>query len=99
MATLSKRKSRAEALFKRGAALAAVLAALFVITFENTRAFRWLETGTYDARMKWSLDPSRADKSIVIVDVDNPSFEILQENFGRWPWTRLAWAGAVDYIA
>lgn len=99
MAKAPKGKSRAQRLFQRGAALAAVVSAVLFIAIENTPPMRWLETGTYDARMKWSLEPAKADKSIVIVDVDNPSFEILKESFGRWPWTRMAWAAAIDYIA
>jgi adenylate cyclase len=99
MAKATQRKSRAQQLFQRGAALAAVASALLFMTVEHTRPMQWLETGTYDARMKWSLNPDKADKSIVIIDVDNPSFEILKENFGRWPWTRMAWAGTIDYIA
>ncbi len=99
MAPPPRKSSRAQKLFQRGAALAAVVAAILFIGIENTRPMQWLETGTYDARMKWSLNPERADKSILIVDVDNPSFEILKESFGRWPWTRMAWAGAIDYIA
>ncbi|ABF42884.1 adenylate/guanylate cyclase [Candidatus Koribacter versatilis Ellin345] len=99
MAAAPRKQSRAQRLFQRGAALAAVFTAVLLIGVENTKPMRWLETGTYDARMTWSLDPSRADKSIVILDIDNPSFEILKESFGRWPWTRMAWAGAIDYMA
>ncbi len=99
MSTHPAHNSRARRLYRRGAALAAILSALLFIVLENTPPLRWLETGTYDARMRWSLDAAKADKSIVIVDVDNPSFEILKDNFGRWPWSRMVWAGAIDYLA
>src|ERR1700684_389778 len=52
MLTHPTNSSRARRLYRRGAALAAILAALLFIVLENTPPLRWLETGTYDARMR-----------------------------------------------
>lgn len=57
----------------------------------------WLEAGTYDARVRWTAKPG--DPNIVIIDVDNASFEIMKDKGWRWPWSRIAWAKTVEHIS
>ena len=57
----------------------------------------WLEAGTYDARVRWTAKPG--DPNIVLIDVDNASFEIMKDKGWRWPWTRLAWAKLVEHVS
>ena len=40
----------------------------------------------------------RADRNIVIIDIDNASFNALTEKMGRWPWTRRVWTELVRYV-
>src|SRR5205085_5752048 len=93
----ASRKSRQK--FVRAALLAAAECAAFVLLLAPTRAFRFLETGTYDVRARFTARRTPADPRIVIIDVDNASFETLKENFGRWPWTRAVWAATARYVA
>src|SRR5437660_4372670 len=83
--------------FVRGAIVAAALTAVFFVATANTPPMEWLEAGSYYARVRWAAKPG--DPSIVIIDVDNASFEIMKEKSWRWPWTRLAWAKTVEHIS
>jgi adenylate cyclase len=84
--------------FVRGALSAAAASAIFFILTANTRPLEWLEAGTYDARARSTAKPG--DPNIVIIDVDNASFEILKDNNGwRWPWPRIAWAKLVEHVS
>jgi adenylate cyclase len=83
--------------FVRGAIVAAALTAIFFAVIGNTPPMEWLEAGTYDARVRWTAKPG--DLDIVIIDVDNASFEIMKDKGWRWPWTRIAWAKLVEHIS
>src|SRR6266849_7523527 len=92
----SQRRSRS--LFVRAAFAAAVVTAAAFIPLSHTRALRWLESGAYDARVRWTAKPAQADKRIVIIDVDNASFSQLKELLGRWPWTRGIYTETIRYV-
>jgi adenylate cyclase len=85
--------------FLRGVWLAGGLVAVLVLALSGTRAFEWLESGTYDARVRWSAQPEKVDPRIVIIDIDNPSLDVLQDKLGRWPWTRRVWTEVVRYVS
>lgn len=91
--------SQTQKTFQRAALAAALVCALVVLGLSRTRALDWLESGAYDARVRASADPARADKSIVIIDIDNASFDELKDKLGRWPWTRRVWTEVVRYTA
>jgi len=57
----------------------------------------WLENRAADLRARATLD-GRADRNIVIIDIDNASFNSLTEKLGRWPWTRRVWTELVRYV-
>ena len=91
----------ARAVFVRSALLVAAVSAAVVLLLAQTRPGQWLESGTYDARVRWS-PKSKVDPRIVIVDIDNASFDALKEKLtegGRWPLTRRVWTELVRYIA
>ena len=77
-----------------GAAVALVLALL-----RGTYALQSLELKTVDLRFRTLHDATRADTSIVIVDVDNLSLDLLRPTLGRYPWPRDAWTALVDFLA
>lgn len=85
--------------FLRGALLAAFGAATLMCLIANTRPMQWLEDGSYDARTRLSARPPDADKRIVIIDVDNASYNGLQDKLGRWPWSRRVWTEVLRYIS
>ncbi|HZQ91685.1 MAG TPA: adenylate/guanylate cyclase domain-containing protein [Terriglobales bacterium] len=84
--------------FVRGALLAATASAAFVLLLAPTGALRWLETGTYDARARYAARSSPPDPRIVIVDIDNVSFENLKNSLSRWPWSRAVWTQLIWYL-
>src|SRR4051794_1861301 len=91
--------NRLRALFVKTAFIGAFASALLVLAITHTRAAEWLEAGTYDARVRWSANPDRADKNIVIIDVDDASFNGLKDKLGRWPWSRRVWSAFVYHLA
>jgi adenylate cyclase len=85
--------------FRQGLYLVVVLAAVIGLLLQFTRAGEWLENGAFDARARWAARPEKADSRIVIIDIDNASFDELQDKLGRWPWPRQVWAEIVRYVS
>src|SRR5207245_249345 len=77
--------------------LTAALIALFCV-LERGGNLDWLENRSSDLRAVATLNPAKADRDIVIIDIDNPSFRVLTEDLGRWPWTRQVWTQLLRYI-
>ena len=48
--------------------------------------------------MRAVADPSQAGRDIVIIDIDNASFQALTGKMGRWPWTRRVWTELARYL-
>ncbi len=72
---------------------------LLVLGLSYTRAGEWLENGTYDVRARWTAQRTKADPRVVIIDIDNASFSVLQEKLGRWPWPRTVWTEVIRYVS
>ena len=56
-----------------------------------TDSFRAVEARTEDLRFRAERElagPTVADSSILIVDIDNRSLRLYQDELGRWPWPR-----------
>lgn len=85
--------------FVRGAVLAGIGTALLVIVSCHFGVLDWLEDDAYDTRMSLSAKPNTGDPDIVILDVDNPSYDVFKEQFGRWPPTRIVWSETVKYLS
>jgi len=59
-----------------------------------------LENKSLDWRFQKFTQEGRASRDIVIIALDDQSFSSREmlENFGRWPWRRLLYAGLVHYL-
>jgi adenylate cyclase len=76
--------------------LAAVVAAFGL---DSLSLFRGLEGKTWDARMRLFADPSRADKDVVLVLVDQYSLDVYRkEQSLSWPWPREIYGYLVRYL-
>jgi len=84
--------------FRQGVVLAVVVAAVVGLALQVTKPGEWLENGAFDVRARWTARPEKADPRIVIIDIDNASFDALQEKLGRWPWPRQVWTEIVRYV-
>ena len=82
----------------RGAFTAAFLSATLFVLLAGTKALQRVEALTYDARVRWTAKPD-ADRSIVIIDIDDASFETMKQRNWRWPWTRMAWTATVNHLS
>lgn len=63
----------------------------------------WLDTienKSLDWRFRAFTDAGRASRDIVIIALDDTSFDSqdMLDNFGRWPWRRLLYAGLVHSL-
>ena len=79
-----------------------ILTAALIIAFcvlEHRGSLDWLENRSSDWRARSTFNPAKADRDIVIIDIDNASYRELSESLGRWPWTRQLWAELVRYIS
>src|SRR5438128_99976 len=85
--------------FRQGVYLVVILAAAIGLALQFIRAGEWLENGAFDVRARWTAQPAKADSRIVIIDIDNASFDELQEKLGRWPWPRQVWTEIVRYVS
>ncbi|MBS1839401.1 MAG: adenylate/guanylate cyclase domain-containing protein [Acidobacteria bacterium] len=85
--------------FRQGVYLAVALAGAIGLTLQFTRAGIWMENRAFDERARWSARPEKADPRIVIIDIDNASFDELQDKLGRWPWPRQVWTEIVRYVS
>ncbi|HEU4463638.1 MAG TPA: adenylate/guanylate cyclase domain-containing protein [Gemmatimonadota bacterium] len=67
-----------------------------------TDSFQAVEARTEDLRFRAERElagPAVADSSILIVDIDNRSLRLYQDELGRWPWPRSAHAALIELIA
>jgi adenylate cyclase len=101
MAILKKSRSQ----FLSMAAVVAAGTAVLFIAVANTLPMQRAENITFDARIrnvdrKHASDPAvqAQAQQYVVIDIDNPSYDQLQEVFGRWPWPRQVWTEVVRWV-
>ena len=66
-----------------------------------TDSFRAVEARTEDLRFRAEralAGPAVADSSILIVDIDNRSLRLYEDELGRWPWPRSAHAALIELM-
>ncbi len=83
---------------RRGLSLVTAALILLFCVLDRSGKLDWLENRSSDWRTVATLDPAKADRDIVILDIDNTSFRMLTQELGRWPWTRQVWTGLVRYL-
>jgi adenylate cyclase len=57
-----------------------------------------IEAQSYDWRLQRTARADIARRDIVLVDINDSTLEAMAPLFGRWPWPRLAHAGAIDFM-
>lgn len=80
--------------------LIALIAFLIIVLpmDETKNIIKSLEEKTFDLRQRIISKKKQANKDIIIVSVDNPSYEQLIETYGDWPIPRHIYAKALNYI-
>lgn len=75
-------------------------AMLFVVfSRPDTRSFfSMMEAKTFDLRQLIISDNKTTNKNIVIVTVDDPSYEYLIAKYGDWPVPRDVYARFIEYV-
>lgn len=58
-----------------------------------------IELKTLDLRFKMPLKNIKNDKDIIILAIDDNSLEFLEEDLGRWPWSRDVHAMVAESLA
>ncbi len=57
-----------------------------------------IENKTFDIRQNIIAKDKHVNKDIVIITVDDPSYEFLIETYGDWPIPRQVYAQVLDYV-
>ena len=74
----------------------------FIFVFlpkEETKSIvKHLENKTFDIRQNIVSQNKEASKDIVIITIDDPSYEYLIEKYGDWPIPRNIYAEILDYV-
>ncbi len=77
----------------------AFISAAIAFLLSQTSFFKTMEWKVYDLEMRAAADPSQANPSIVMIDIDDWSIEWMAENnYGRFPWPRDAYALLLNYL-
>src|SRR5207237_5686579 len=84
--------------FLRGTIISAAVVALLFAALANTPPIRWLEAGTYDVRVRMTAQDQPDSDKVIVVDVDNQSFDALKSKLGRWPWERRVWTAVLQFV-
>lgn len=82
------------------ASLFLLLILLFIVFSKpNSRSFfSAMEAKTFDLRQIVISDAKKTHKDIVIVTVDDPSYEYLLNRYGDWPVPREVYADFINYV-
>ena len=76
-----------------------LLIIFWVLPKEQTKnIINILENKTFDIRQNIIAKDKKVNKDIVIVSVDDPSYEYLLEKYGDWPIPRSVYAQILEYI-
>lgn len=81
-----------------------LLIALFAFIFifipkdETKIIINYLENKTFDIRQNIVSQHKEASKDIVIITIDDPSYEYLIEKYGDWPIPRNVYAEILEYV-
>ncbi|MBQ8887528.1 MAG: diguanylate cyclase [Candidatus Gastranaerophilales bacterium] len=71
----------------------------FVFPKEETKnIIRIMENKTFDIRQNIITKDKKVRDDIVIITVDDPSYEYLVETYGDWPIPRSVYADLVEYV-
>ncbi|MBE7704209.1 MAG: diguanylate cyclase [Cyanobacteria bacterium SIG29] len=82
--------------------LVLVLLTTFVITFlpqkETKELINYMENKSFDIRQRIISKEKKSNNDIVIITVDDPSYEFLIEKYGDWPVPRNVYGDIVEYV-
>jgi len=80
--------------------LVILFSAMFIVfpKKETKNIVNIMENKTFDIRQNIIAKDKKVNKDIVIVTVDDPSYEYLIETYGDWPIPRDVYARILDYI-
>lgn len=74
-----------------------VLSIVWLGHFETFRDFlSRVEQSSFDVRQKSLMKYKNPSKDIVIVAIDDESYEYIMDKFGSWPISRALWAKTID---
>ncbi len=79
--------------------IASVFILVVILKQPGTRNFfSFMEARTFDLRQVIISEKKQVNKNIVIVTVDDASYEYLISKYGDWPVPRDVYAGFIEYV-
>ena len=91
-------------LFRQSSYFVFVILTIFFLNFLANKVFdigkllEAYELKTYDLRLQMTRKTKKINPKIVILSIDNVSLEILEEELGRWPWSRDVYTDTINYL-
>lgn len=71
----------------------------FLGRFFNVNGFlETIELKTLDFRFNLTQRIIKPNPDVVILSIDDASLEVLEDKYGRWPWSRDIYSEAVEYL-
>lgn len=56
------------------------------------------EAKSYDLRHRINLVKKETDPNIIILEIDDSSIDVLEEQYGRMPWERSVYVDAINFL-
>jgi adenylate cyclase len=74
------------------------VAALIVVLLHAEGGLDTAELKAYDWRVRQTADRLGASHDIALIEITDASIRDLSQVFGHWPWPRLAYSYALDFL-
>lgn len=79
-------------------AIALFILSVFIANSKSDNFFNTMELKSYDLRQSIIADKKKVSNDIVILTVDDESYEYLINKYGEWPIPRHIYAQILDYV-
>ena len=79
-------------------AIALFILSVFIANSKSDNFFNTMELKSFDLRQSIIADKKKVSNDIVILTVDDESYEYLINKYGEWPIPRHIYAQILDYV-
>ncbi|MCX7739306.1 MAG: adenylate/guanylate cyclase domain-containing protein [Hydrogenothermaceae bacterium] len=76
-----------------------LLSILITLIFYLSPMLDWLETKSFDMRVKLTLSTQKAPEEVVIILIDEPTLKMMDSLYGRWPWPREIHGDVIKFLS
>ncbi len=71
----------------------------WIVRFDSFQGFiRKIEASSFDLRQTIATLYKKANNDIVIISVDDATYEYIMDKYGSWPISRKVWSDIIEYV-